>query len=331
MAESAPATGRHPTFDEDDMISFILRRALSAVALTFVISTITYALMYGSAGNVARNILGENATAADVAAKTAELGLDRPLPVQYLDWLGSALTGDFGRSWFTSETVTSALANRFPVTMSMVVSAIVVTALVSAVLGVAAAVRRGALDRVIQVVSVVGFALPNFWVALVLVLTFAVAVRWLPATGYVPIAESVAGWAAALVLPVTALVLGGVAAAAQQVRGSVIDVLRQDYVRTLRARGLPARTVLVKHALRNAAPPALTVLSLQFIGLLGGAVVIERVFAIPGLGTLTVNSALLGDIPMLMGIVVVMVLLVVAVNLVIDIANGWVNPKVRVR
>jgi peptide/nickel transport system permease protein len=311
------------------MITFLVRRLLAGVALVFVVSTITFALIYGAAGNVARNILGESATADQVAAKTQELGLDQSLPVQYFSWLGRALTGDLGTSWFTSEPVSAALATRVPVTLSMVISAVIITALLSAILGIAAAVRGGWLDRVIQFVSVIGFSLPNFWVALILVLTFSVALGLLPATGYVPLSQSAPGWALALLLPVTSLVLGGVASAAQQIRGATIDVLSQDYIRTLRAHGLSDRSVLVKHALRNAAPPALTVLSLQFVGLLGGAVVIERVFAIPGLGTMTVGAALQGDIPVLMGIVVVLVILVVIVNLLIDLANGWVNPKVR--
>lgn len=313
------------------MLSFVLRRLLSGVALVFVIATITFVLIHSSTGNVARNILGENATAEQVAAKTAELGLDQSLLSQYFSWLGDALTGNFGISWFNSEPVTAALMGRIPITLSMVVSAIIVIAVISAVLGVTAAVKGGWLDRLIQVVSVVGFALPNFWVALMLVLTFSLSLKLLPATGYVPASESILGWAAALLLPVTSLVLGGVASAAQQIRGATIDVLRQDYIRTLHARGLSPQSVVLKHALRNAAGPALTVLSLQFIALLGGAVVIERVFAIPGVGTLTVNAALGGDVPLLMGIVVVMAILVVVVNLVIDIANGWVNPKVRVQ
>lgn len=313
------------------MIPFVARRLVSGVALVFVISTVTFALVHLSTDNVARNILGQNATAEQVAAKQAELGLNRPLLAQYGDWLTHALRGDFGVSWLTSEPVSGSLANRLPVTLSMVITAVVIIALVSMVLGMAAAVRGGWLDRLIQFVSVAGFALPNFWVALMLVIAFSVSLRLLPATGYAPITDGVGAWASTLVLPVTALVLGGIASAAAQVRGAMIDVLRQDYIRTLRAHGLSNGSVLFKHALRNAAPPALTVLSLQFIALLGGAVVIERVFAIPGIGQLTVNSALQGDVPVLMGIVVVMVILVVLVNLLIDIVSGWVNPKVRVQ
>jgi peptide/nickel transport system permease protein len=313
------------------MINFLARRLLSGVVLILVITTIAYALIYSNAGNAARNILGESATAEDVAAKAHELGLDRPLHQQYFDWFSRAIGGDLGVSWFTNEPVSALLANRLPVTLSMVILAVVVTAIISAILGVTAAVRGGWLDRLLQVVSVIGFSLPNFWVALVLVVLFAVAVPIFPATGYVPASESLSGWFLALILPVTALVLGGIASAAQQIRGAVIDVLDMDYVRTLRARGLSSTSVLLRHVLRNAAPPALTVLSLQFIALLGGAVVIERVFAIPGMGTLTINSSFQGDVPALMGVVVALVILVVIVNLVIDLANGWINPKARLQ
>lgn len=313
------------------MFRFIGRRLVACVVLVVVIAGITFLLAFSGTSNVARNLLGENATPDQLAAKNAELGLDKPLLAQLGTWASHALHGDLGISWFTNEPVAQAIANRLPVTLSMVVLAVTLTALISVGLGVAAAVRGGWLDRVIQVLSVAGFALPNFWVALVLVVFFSVSLGVLPATGYVRLSESPASWAAALVLPVASLVIGSTASAAQQVRGAVIDVLRQDFVRTLRARGISPRSVLFRHALRNAASPALTVLSLQFIALLGGAVVIEKVFAIPGLGTLTINAALQGDVPVLMGVVVTLVVLVVIVNLVIDVISGWVNPKVRVQ
>ncbi|TCC44309.1 ABC transporter permease [Kribbella capetownensis] len=313
------------------MIGFVGRRLMACAVLVVMIAVVTFLLAFSATGNVARNLLGENATADQLAAKNAELGLDQPLLAQLGSWAGHALRGDLGISWFTNEPVSQAIANRLPVTLSMVVLAVACTALISVCLGVAAAVRGGWLDRSIQVLSVLGFALPNFWVALVLVVFFSVSLGVLPATGYVRLSESPGGWASALVLPVASLVIGSTASAAQQVRGAVIDVLRQDFVRTLRARGLSPRSVLFRHALRNAASPALTVLSLQFIALLGGAVVIEKVFAIPGLGTLTINAALQGDVPVLMGVVVTLVVLVVIVNLAIDVVSGWVNPKVRVR
>jgi peptide/nickel transport system permease protein len=312
------------------MAIFLLRRLGAAIVLVFVIATRTFLLMSMTGGDPARNILGDGATVEQVAAKSAELGLDQPLVVRYVDWLGAAVTGDFGRSWFTNEPVMTSLANKFPVSLSVVVTAILVTALLSAVLGVTAAVKRGWVDRFVQMFAVLGFALPNFWVALILVTVFAVNLKLLPATGYVPFTTDPVRWLLGLILPVAALVVGTIASTAQQVRGATIDVLRQDYVRTLRSRGISHRSLLFRHVLRNAAPPALTVLSLQFVGLLGGAIIIEKIFALPGIGSLAVNATLQGDLPQILGLVVVMVVLVVIVNLVIDLLTGWLNPKARV-
>lgn len=311
------------------MFRYLSRRIASGVFLLFAISLLTFALMFGSTGNVARNMLGENATADQVTALNRELGLDRPLSTQYLNWLGGALRGDLGRSWTSNSRVSEELQRRMPVTLSIVFVTVAVMAVLSAVLGITAAVRGGWADRLIQVGSIVGFAMPNFWLALILVIFFAINLRWLPATGYVSFSSSPMSWAASLVLPVAALAFSGIASSSQQVRGAVIDALRQDYVRTLRARGVGPGSILFRHALRNAMPAALTVLSVQFIALLGGAAIIERVFAIPGLGSLTVASALAGDVPMLMGIVVNLIVMVIIVNILIDVINAWVNPKVR--
>ncbi|MCI2237755.1 ABC transporter permease [Paenibacillus sp. TRM 82003] len=312
------------------MLGFLTRRVLSAVVLVFVIASVTFGLLQLTGGNPARSIVGQNATAQQEAQKAAELGLDRPLLTQYLDWVAGLLRGDLGTSWFTGQPVSATLADALPVTMSIVLAGLLLSAVVSVLLGVAAAVRGGWLDRVLQVVSVLGFAVPSFLVALVLALF--VAVRWglLPATGYTSLTEDPAGWLRTITLPALALAVGAIAATAQQVRGSMLDVLRRDYVRTLRARGLADRSILFRHALRNAAPPALTVLSLQFIGLIGGAVVVEKVFGLSGIGTAALSTAAQGDQPVVLGIVVVTVVLIAAVNVLMDLAHGWLNPKVRV-
>ena len=311
------------------MLSHVSRRLLSSLVLLALVTTLTFAMVFGGADNVAQNILGDNATDQQIADLEAKLGIDRPLYEQYGSWVAKALRGDLGMSWTMGESVSKILSGRLPVTLSMVILAIVIIGVVSALLGIAAAVRGGWADRIIQLISVVGFSLPNFWLGLILVVVFALNLRWLPATGYTDFLNSPSGWLASLALPVGALVLSGIASASQQVRGAMIDALRQDYVRTLRAGGIKPSSVLFRHALRNAMPAALTVLSLQFIGLLGGAAIIERVFAIPGLGSVTVQAALSGDIPVLMGVVVTMIILVVIVNIAIDLANAWVNPKVR--
>jgi len=311
------------------MVGFIVRKFASALLLLLAITAVAYALIYSGGADVSRSILGELATDAQVAAKNAELGLDRPLLVQYGNWLAGALRGDLGRSWFNSERVADAIGSRLGVTLSIVSVAIIICTLISVALGAFAAIKRGWWDRAVQMISVVGEALPNFWVGLILVATFAISIRMFPATGFVPLNRSPIGWAATITLPVVALVVGGVASAAAQVRGALIDVLNRDYIRTLRARGLPENRVIFRHALRNAAPAAITVLSLQFIGMIGGAVMIEKVFALPGMGSLAIEATVRGDIPVIMGILITMALIVVTVNLLVDLANAWINPKAR--
>lgn len=312
------------------MVTFLVRRLLSGVVVLFVVSTLTFFLLYFSATSVARNILGETATQAQVHQKEIELGLDQPLVTRYIGWLGNALHGDFGVSWFTSQPVVSSILSRLPATLSIVLATIVVVAVLSTLVGVAAAVRRGWVDRVLQVVSIGGAAIPQFVIAIIIVTIFAIQLHLLPATGYVSPADSVGGWIATITLPVIALAISGIASTAQQVRSATINVLGRDYVRTLRSRGLAPREILFRHVLRGAAPAGLTVLSLQFIGLLGGVVVIEQIFALPGMGFLALQSTTQGDMPVLMGVVVYIVLIVVIVNLLVDLAVGWLNPKARV-
>ncbi|MBX3078713.1 MAG: ABC transporter permease [Cryobacterium sp.] len=312
------------------MLRFIGRRLFSGIALLFGISTLTYFLIYLGSSGIARNILGDTATAEQVAAKEAQLGLDRPLLERYLGWLGNAIQGDFGTSWFSAEQVGPGIIARLPVTLSVCFAVLILTAILGVALGTAAAIRRGWLDRLVQVLAVVGFAVPSFVLAVLLVTVFAIQLDLLPATGFVPFAQSPSAWAASIALPVIALLIGSVAASAQQVRSAFIETLRKDFVRTLRSRGLSSREVLFKHVLRNAAPAAMTVLSLQFIHLLGGSFVIESVFALPGIGYLAVNATAVSNLPMIMGIVVYTGAMVIIVNLIVDIANGWLNPKVRV-
>lgn len=311
------------------MFRFVLRRLLSGVVLIAVITALTFFLLYASGGNIARRILGPSATEATVAQRAQELGIDRPLLTQFVDWVSHAVTGDLGSSWFTSEPVTSAILSRLAVTLSLVVGATVLSAVVAVLLGVLAARRGGWVDNAVQVLSNLGFAVPGFLLALGLVVVFALQLRWFAPTGYVPLAEGLSGWLSTVTLPVIALSVGSIAGIAQQIRGSMLDALRRDYVRTLRSRGLSERSVVYKHVLRNAGGPALAVLAVQFVGLLGGAVIVEQIFAIPGLGQVSVGATSQGDVPLVMGLVLATAVLVVAVNLVVDLVQGFLNPKVR--
>lgn len=311
------------------MTKFIFRRLLYGAVLLLVITLVAFVLLYVNGSGIARNILGPSATPQQVAAKTRSLGLNRPVLVEYWAWLKHAVDGNFGTSWFNYQPVAQTITSRLGVTLTLVVGTTLVTAVLSVGLGVLAAVKRGVTDRVVQVLGILGFAIPGFIVALILVTLFAIDLHWFTPTGYTTIASSFSGWVKTVTLPVIALSVGSVAGVSQQIRGSVIDALDQDYVRTLRTRGLPSRRIIFKHVLRNAAGPALTVLALQFVGLLGGVVIIESIFAIPGIGQVAVESTTEGDIPLVMGLVVATAVIVVIVNLIVDIAQGLLNPKVR--
>ncbi|MFF3974026.1 ABC transporter permease [Streptomyces rubiginosohelvolus] len=312
------------------MLNFIARRIAAGALLLLVISLLSYLLLSIPDLDVGRQLLGQGADQAAVDAKNASLGLDRPILVQYADWLAHAVRGDLGTSWFTSEDVATTVSARLPVTASLMVGVTLVATVVSFLLGVWAGVRRGAVDRFVQVLGVVGYALPGFLVTLVIVLVFAVNLNWFPAIGYTQFAVSPSGWLSTITLPVLSLSVASVAGVSQQVRGAVIDVLRQDYVRTLRARGLPMSRIVFRHVLRNASAPALSVLGMQFVGLLGGAVLVEQIFGLPGIGSMTVTYTTRGDIPVIMALVMLTVVGVVLINLLVDVMIGWLNPKARV-
>ena len=307
------------------------RNLLRSLAVLLVVTFATFSLMFGDGPGIAKAVLGLSATPDDVAAEVIKLGLDRSLPVQYWDWLSGAVRGDLGQSFYTGEAVTAALANRVPVTLALIVLTLLLTAVFSVLLGVTAAVRGGWVDRVLQFVSVLGTAVPAFIIAIALVFTLAIRWRIFPATGYVSPDVSASGWAASLALPVTALLIGAVAGAAQQFRTAVLDTLGRDYVRTLRARGISEREVIFRNVLRNSAAPGLTVLSLTMLGLLGGAVFIEQVFALPGMGQLANASAQANDVPMVMGTVLITIVIVLVVNFLGDLGITLLNPKARKR
>lgn len=314
------------------MLLYILRRVVTGIAVFLSVTAITFVLFFARGGeNLAAHFMRDDADKSQVRSLAESLGLLRPLPEQYLDWLGGVFRGDLGLSFRTSQSVVEVLASRVPVTLSLVVLSLVITILLGVPLGVLAATRGGLVDRGLQVLTVVVQAIPGYWLALILAIVFGLVLRLVPATGYIPITDSIGGWFSSVILPSFAIALGAVAFVAAQVRGSMLDVLRQDYIRTLRSRGIPERSLLFSHALRNAAPPTLTILSLQVISLLGGAVIVERIFALPGLGSISVTAGQDGDVPIVLGAVAYIVIVIVLVNLVTDILNGLVSPKVRIR
>lgn len=313
------------------MIFYILRRLSTGLVLALLVTFITFLLLGNSFEAAAYTILGPSATADSIADLMAARGWDRPVVVQYAEWLGNAVRGDFGVSVYTSLPVAPSVTQRLLVTLSLIVPALLITAILSTLLGVWAASRGGAADRTAQIISLVGYIVPGLLLAIGLVVIFSVQLKWLPATGFTPLTEHPVAWARSITIPVIVLVIGGVANLAAQVRGRMIDELRRDYVRTLRTRGVSTGSIVIRHALRNAGSPALTVLSLEFISMFGSSLIIENVFALPGYGSFAFNASLQGDIPVIMAITAFGVLLVFVVNLITDLANGWLNPKARVQ
>lgn len=312
------------------MFRLILQRLLALAPLLFIVSVLTFSFTSLLPSDPVDLILGDTGTEEQHEMLRERMGLNEPIHVRYLQWLGRALQGDLGSSYFNSVSVMGAVMQRLPVTLSLTAVSAFIAIVVGVAAGVAAALHpRSWVDRFATLGATFGQAIPNFWFGLILVAIFAVSLRWFPATGFTPITESPWEWLRSVILPSIALGTSSSAAIARQVRSAMVGVLQQDYVRAARAQGLSARRVLFKHALTNAMIPVVAVLSFQITVLLGGALIVEQVFAINGLGTLAIAAVRQQDIPMLQGLVLVMVGLVVAVQLATDVIYGLLNPKAR--
>lgn len=312
------------------MTRFVIRRLLQAASLLLVVTSLTFILVSFIPGSAATALYGLSATPAQLAQINRKLGFDKPLYTQYWQWLEKALHGNLGDSLLNGQAVVQILNGRLAVTLTLVIITVMVVAVVGGGLGVLTALRGGRAASLVDRLSWLGQGLPNFWVALVLVSVFGVGLRLLPTQGYVSFTTSPSRWAESLILPVLALSLGPLAVVMKQARASMADELSREYVRTLRAAGVSERSIVFRHALRNAAPPTLTVLGLVFVGLLGGTVVVESVFNLPGLGSLAISSVPDHDLPVIEGVVVYFTIMVIIVNLLIDVIYVWLNPKVRV-
>lgn len=308
----------------------IRRRLVQTVPVVILATFIVFALLKLVPGDVAVTLAGDNASERRIAEIRALYGLDRPFLVQYLGWLGNAVQGDLSRSLLSSEAVRDSIARAFPNTLLLVVTALVLALVIGIPLGVIAASRRdGWLDRAFMAFASVGVAVPNFWLGMLLVSTFALRLNWFPATGAVPLSVDPGSALAHAFLPALALAAGGVAEVMRQLRASLVEILSSQHVRTLHAKGLSPAAILWRHGLKNVSVNLLTVIGLLFNRLLAATVVVEAVFAIPGMGGLVVNAALNRDFPVVQGVVLVMVLVVVAVNLLTDILYSTFDPRVR--
>jgi peptide/nickel transport system permease protein len=312
------------------MGGYVTRRILSTIPVMAVVALFVFSLLYIAPGDPAAIIAGDQATPADIERIRESLGLERPFLVQFGDWLWRILHGDLGTSIFTNLPVSNLIAQRIEPTLSLMLVTLILAIGVAVPLGVAAAWKAGSwIDRLVMVFAVFGFSVPVFVISYLLAYVFALELDWLPVQGYTPIAQGFWPWLHNLILPAIALGAVYIALIARMTRATMLEVLQQDYIKTARAKGLGQSGILFVHALKNAAVPIVTVIGLGIAALIGGAVVTESVFVIPGLGRLTVDSILRRDYPVIQGLVLLFSFAYVLVNLGIDLLYTLLDPRIR--
>ncbi|MDP3160249.1 MAG: ABC transporter permease [Reyranella sp.] len=303
------------------MLSFLTRRLIVAFLVTATVMTLAFILTRLS-GDLATSIAGPNATQADIEAIRKAYGLDRPVLTQFFDWVGRALTGDLGESYFFKARVSSLIAERMPVTLTLGLTGLVIALVVALPLGILAAVRENTtLDRCVQLVAVLGQAMPSFWLGLILMITLGLQLGWLPISG-------TGSWQH-FVMPGIVLALSAIPALTRLTRAGMIQAMGSDYIRTARAKGLSRASILLKHALRNAAIPVVAIAAVQLGFMLGGSVVIEQVFALHGVGYLAWESIGKNDFPVVQAVVLVLAVIYVALTMLADLMNAVLDPRLR--
>jgi peptide/nickel transport system permease protein len=312
------------------MLPYIGRRLLATVPVMTVVAVVVFLLLRLTTGDPAAIIAGDNATSADVIAIRTKLGLDRPITQQFAIWIGNILRGDLGESFFFKKQVTDLIVERVEPTLALATCTLVLAVTLAVPLGVLAAWRRGTwIDRGVMGLSVLGFSVPVFVIGYLLIYLVAIQLSWLPVQGYQRLADGFGGFIQRLILPSITLAVIYVALIARITRASVLEVLNADHVRTARAKGLGDAAVLVRHVLRNAAVPIVTVIGLGVALLIGGVVVTESVYAIPGLGRLTVDAVLARDYPTVQAVILLFSVVYVLINLLVDLSYTFLDPRIR--
>jgi peptide/nickel transport system permease protein len=312
------------------MTTYVVRRVLAIIPVLFGISILVFLLVHLIPGDVAQILLGTQATDQQLETLRRTFGLDRPLPVQYLDWLSHILRGDFGVSFRTNRPVLPDLVSRFGVTVQLTLVSMLIALVVAVPLGAISAARRGrAADGASRVVALFGLSIPNFWLGTLLILFVSLGLHWLPPVGFVSLLDNPWLGIQTLILPAIALGTAVAAFIMRMVRSSLLEVLRQDYIRTAQAKGLHEQTVLYRHAMKNAFIPVLTVIGVQIGYLLGGAVIIESIFSLPGMGRFLLDSISNRDYSIVQGGVLFIALVFCLVNLSVDLVYGWLDPRIR--
>jgi len=315
------------------MIGFVLRRLLQLAPVLLLASTAIWAMIYAVPGGPIGAIAGDNASPEQIAAATAQFGLDRPVLVQYADWLWNAIRGDFGISIRGRAPVLQLIGERLPATLQLAVAATIVSLVIGIPVAIASALRPGSwLDRVLSGWSALALGVPTFWLGILLILVFAVELRWLPsASAYVPIWENPIGALRNLALPALTLGIYVSGILARFLRASLVSELRADYVRTARSKGLPERKIVGVHILRNALLPFITIVGLMMANFIGGAVVTEAVFTYPGIGRLLIQAISTRDYPLIQGCIVIILVLYIAINLAVDVLYAYIDPRIEYR
>jgi peptide/nickel transport system permease protein len=312
------------------MFSFIMRRAVVTIPVMLIVATSVFLMLKLTPGDPAGIILGPDATEERRQELRNDLGLNDPLAIQYSRWIGDAVRGDLGDSLFLNQSVLSSLAERAQPTMLLTLLAMIVAVGLGMPIGIIAARKRGRwIDVGAMAIAIVGISMPTFWLGLNLILIFAVKLRWLPVAGYVPLQDGLWDSLKYLILPSITLGVAQAALIARMTRSMMLDVLNTDYVRTARAKGMGEYRVVTVHALRNALLPLLNVIGLAFAALLGGAVVTEQIFNIPGVGRLLIQAVGRRDVPLVQGTVLVIAAIYVFVNLAVDVASAILDPRIR--
>lgn len=308
-----------------------MRRAVTGGAVLLLVSLMVFAVVHMVPGDPAEMMLGQNATPESLAILRRELRLDQPLPMQYVLWAAGVVRGDFGRSVSIDQPVASILRERLPATVMLTIGGMFVALAVGIPLGVAASLVRGSrIDFSISLIAFLGVSIPQFWLGILLILLLSLQLGWLPPGGFVDITANPIEGLRRLIMPSLALGLTLAAIISRMTRSSMLEVIRQDYVRTARSKGMPERRVVLRHALRNAMIPTLTVIGIQIGYLIGGAIVIEEVFYWPGLGRVVLHAVNYRDLPLLQGATMVIATAFVAVNLLVDVAYTLLDPRVRI-
>jgi len=312
------------------MLAEVLRRLLATIPVMVVVAVSVFALLHVTPGDPAVIIAGDYATEDDIARIRAKLGLDRPFLTQVGIWLAQVVRGDLGTSIFSGLPVATLIKQRAEATVSLTIFAMLISVGLGVPLGIVAAWKKGSwIDRLVMVIAVSGFSMPVFWLGFVLVYVFAISLAWLPVQGYRPLADGFWPFLRHLILPALTLSVIYMALVARMTRASMLGVLSEDYIRTAFAKGLPPGHVLVRHALKNASLPVVTIIGIGFALLIGGAVVTESVFALPGLGRLTVDAIVRRDYPVIQGVLLIVSGVYVLINLVIDMLYVVLDPRIR--